>query len=121
MKSRKRDGMTIQQRVQVNCYGLGVEKMGKEVKQVALACYPLGGRLDGLHTIVEPYDRQIALDAIERLDGIKLLVWQLDVESNPDNWNLIPATPAYGCIYCPFYLPKSTDLSVGCPGEENAA
>jgi hypothetical protein len=121
MKSRKRDGMTIQQRVQVNCYGLGVEKMGKEVKQVAIACYPLGGRLDGLHTIVEPYDRQIALDAIERLDGIKLLVWQLDVEANPDNWNLIPATPAYGCIYCPFYLPKSTDLSVGCPGEENAA
>ena len=121
MKARKRDGMTAQQRVQVNCYGLGVEKMGKEVKQVAIACYPLGGRLDGLHTIVEPYDRQIALDAIERLDGIKLLVWQLDVEANPQNWDLIPATPAYNCLYCPFYLPKSTDLSKGCPGEVDAA
>jgi hypothetical protein len=121
MKSRKRDGMTLTQRVQVNAYAYGVEQMGHEVKKVAIACYPLGGRLDGLHTIVEPYDRQIAIDAIERLDGIKLLVWQLDVEKNPDNWNLIPATPAYGCIYCPFFLPKSTDLSKGCPGEENAA
>ena len=69
MKSRKRDGMTAQQRVQVNAYGYGLEQQGHEVKSVALACYPLGGRLDGLHTIIEPYNRQIAIDAIERLDG----------------------------------------------------
>jgi len=121
MKSRKRDGMTAQQRVQVNAYGYGLEQMGHEVKSVALACYPLGGRLDGLHTIIEPYDRQIAINAIERLDGIKVLVWQLDVEKNPESWSLIPATPAYGCIYCPFYLPGSQDLSKGCPGEMGAA
>ena len=121
MKARKKDGMTHQQRVQINCYGLGAEKLGHEVKKVAIACYPLGGRLDGLHTIVEDYDKQIALDAIERLDGIKAIVWQLDVEANPSAWSLIPAVPAYGCVYCPFYLPGSTNLSLGCPGEGEVA
>ena len=109
------------QRVQVNLYAYGAEKMGHQVEKVALACYPLGGRLDDLHTIIEDYDRQLAVDAIERLDGIKLLVWQLDPENNPSHWSLIPASPAYGCIYCPFYLPNSTDLSVGCPGEKAVA
>lgn len=121
MKARKKDGMTITQRVQVNLYAYGAEKMGHQVEKVALACYPLGGRLDDLHTIIEDYDRQLAVDAIERLDGIKLLVWQLDPENNPSHWSLIPASPAYGCIYCPFFFPNSTDLSKGCPGQVNAA
>jgi len=123
MKSRKRDGMTKQQRVQINLYGLGIENergIGS-VEKVALAFYPLGGRLDGLYTIVENYDRQIALDAIARLESTQVLLWQLDPEANPKNWNLIPSVPSYLCIYCPYYLPNSNNLSAGCPGEENAA
>jgi len=91
------------------------------VEKVALAFYPLGGRLDGLYTIVENYDRQIALDAIARLESMQVLLWQLDPEANPKNWNLIPSVPSYLCIYCPYYLPNSNNLSAGCPGEENAA
>lgn len=121
MKSRKRDGMTHQQRVQINLYGLGFENQGYTVNKVALAFYPLGGRLDGLYTIVEKYDRQLALSALERFDSTQALVWQLDPESNPQAWALIPATTGYNCIYCPFYLPGSTDLSAGCPGEVGAA
>lgn len=120
MKSRRKDGATHQQRVQINLYGYGMEQLGHKVNKVALAYYPLGGRLDGLYTIVEPYNKKIALDAIERLDGIKLLVWQLDPENNSQNWALIPKVATYGCIYCPFYLPNSKDLSKGCPGEEGA-
>lgn len=121
MKSRKRDGMTHQQRVQVNLYGLGMERQGYEVRSVAIACYPLGGRLDGLHTIVEPYNRQLALDAIERLEDTKVLLWQLDPEANPNHWNLIPAAPSRNCIYCPWFLPNSTDAFFGCPGEKEVA
>ena len=120
MKSRKKDGATSQQRIQINLYGYGMEQAGYTVNKVALAYYPLGGRLDGLYTVLEPYNRKIATDAIERLDGIKLLVWQLDPEHNPDHWPLIPKVSSYGCIYCPFYLPGSKDLSKGCPGEESA-
>jgi hypothetical protein len=121
MKSRKKDGMTHQQRIQINLYGIGLENAGYTVKQVALAFYPLGGRLDGLYTIVEPYNRQLAEDAIKRLDETRLLLWQLDPEKVPGNWNLIPPTASYSCIYCPFYLPNSDNLAIGCPGEVGAA
>ena len=121
MKSRKKDGMTHQQRVQCNLYALGFENEGYEVEKVALAFYPLGGRLDGLHTIVEPYNRQLALDAIQRLEDTQVLLWQLDPEGNPQNWDLIPKTPTRACFYCPWFLPFSTDGSKGCSGEENAA
>ena len=123
MKSRKKDGMTHQQRVQINLYGLGIENefgIGS-VEKVALAFYPLGGRLDGLHTIVEPYNRQLALDAIQRLDDTQVLLWQLDPEANPQNWELIPKTPTKACSYCYWFLPFSTDGSKGCSGEENAS
>lgn len=121
MKSRKKDGMTHQQRVQCNLYALGLENEGYEVEKVALAFYPLGGRLDGLHTIVEPYNRQLALDAIQRLEDTQVLLWQLDPEGNPQNWDLIPKTPTRACSYCPWFLPFSTDGSKGCSGEENVA
>jgi hypothetical protein len=123
MKSRKKDGMTHQQRVQINLYGLGVEnELGAgSVEKVALAFYPLGGRLDGLHTIVEPFNRQLALDAIQRIEDTQVLLWQLDPEANPRNWDLIPKTASKSCSYCPWFLPFSTDGSKGCSGEENAA
>jgi len=121
MKSRKKDGMTHQQRIQINCYGLGLERAGYTVNKVALAFYPLGGRLDGMHTIVEPYNRQLAQNAMDRLNETRTLLWQLDPERVPSNWGLIPASTSRMCIYCPFYLPKSTNLSAGCPGEVDAA
>jgi len=123
MKSRKKGGMTHQQRVQINLYGLGIEKEFGEgsVDKVALAFYPLGGRLDGLHTIVEPYNRQLALDAIQRLQDTQVLLWQLDPEGTPKNWDLIPRTPSNFCSYCPWFLPNSQDGSQGCPGEVEAA
>ena len=121
MKSRKKDGMTHQQRIQINLYALGFEKEGLDVQKVALAFYPLGGRLDGIHTIVEPYNRQLALDAIARLEDTQVLLWQLDPEGNPKNWDLIPTTPSKSCSYCPWFLPFSKDGSKGCPGEVGAA
>jgi hypothetical protein len=121
MRSRKKDGMTHQQRIQINLYALGLENEGHAVEKVALAFYPLGGRLDGLHTIVEPYNRQLALDAIQRLQDTQVLLWQLDPEGTPNNWDLIPTTPSNFCSYCPWFLPFSKDGSKGCPGEVNAA
>ena len=123
MKSRKKDGMTHQQRVQINLYGLGIENefgIGS-VEKVALAFYPLGGRLDGLHTIVEPFNRQLALDAVQRLEDAQVLLWQLDPEANPQNWQLIPNNPTNSCNYCPWFMPFSQNLAMGCPGMEDVA
>ena len=116
MKKRKTEGMTDQQRVQISLYGYGMENQGQKVEKVALAFYPLGGRLDGMHTIVENYSRKIAEAAIQRYEDIKVLIWQLDPESNPANWELIPKKTSRNCLYCPFFLPGSNDLSKGCPG-----
>lgn len=121
MKSRKRDGMTLIQRVQINLYGLGMENAGEKVEAVALAFYPLGGRLDGMHTIVEPYNRQLALDAIERIGNVERLINAIDPKVSPENFAenfiKIPKATSYLCIYCPWYLPNSTDVTVGCEGE----
>jgi hypothetical protein len=117
MNNAKKRGMTEQQRVQINLYGLGFENAGYEVSKVALAFYPLGGRLDGMHTIVEPYNRKIATDAITRYENLQALVWQLDPENTPASWDLLPMTISYLCTYCPWLLPKSRNLTKGCPGE----
>jgi len=117
MSNAKKKGMTEQQRVQINLYGLGFEKAGHEVHKVALAFYPLGGRLDGMHTIVEAYNRKIATDAIARYENLQALVWQLDPKRTPAVWDLLPMTISYLCTYCPYLLPKSRNLSKGCPGE----
>jgi hypothetical protein len=119
MQKRKREGATEQQRIQINLYGLAYEKMGFTVKKVALVFYPIGGRLDGVHTIIEDYDRNLALAALDRYEGIKALFASLAPVENPDKWPLIPASPSSSCLFCPFYLPKSEDLSKGCPGEVN--
>ena len=117
MKARKKDGLTQQQRIQISLYAKGLENQGHTVTKVACAFYPLGGRLDGLHTIVEDYDSALADAAIERFEATRSIIHALDPANNPMNWLQIPATQTYSCIYCPWYLPGSADLSMGCPGE----
>ena len=123
MQRAKKSGMSDQQRVQINLYGLGIEnELGEgSVEYVALAFYPLGGFLSGMHTIVEPYNRQLAIDALHRFGNIQELVWGLDPEKNPETWSVIPASPSAGCTYCPWFLHGSIDLSKGCPGDVGAA
>lgn len=120
MSRYKREGPRRQYRVQLHVYGLGWELAGRAPRNVALAFYPRGGLLSGLWVWTEPYDRQIALDAIARLHNIRQLAISLDPEAHPERWALIPATADHGCTYCPWWRPGSTDLSSGCPGEPGA-
>lgn len=120
MKARKSGGPTEQQITQINLYGYGLEQAGYTVNKVALAYYPLGGMLTGIHTWIADYDRQIALDAIARLDMTTNLVLMLDPETTPDNFGLIPATPTTYCTYCPWFLPASENTGVGCAGQSKA-
>ena len=117
MQRYKRDGPRRQYRVQLHVYGLGWEIAGRAPRNVALAFYPRGGLLSGLWVWTEPYDGQIAIDAITRLTSIRQLTISLDPEAHPERWALIPATADHGCTYCPWWRPGSTDLSSGCPGE----
>lgn len=117
MKARKTDGPTRQQLVQLMIYGYGLEQQGHKVNKVALAFYPLGGMLSGLHVWLGDYDEQLALEAMARIDDLITLLTAADVEENPENWQLIPAEPSRNCNFCPWYSPEATDLTKGCAGQ----
>jgi hypothetical protein len=112
----RRNGPGLRYRVQSHVYGLGFENAGETVRQVAVIGVPRGGFLSGTVVWTEPYERQIALDALARKDKTLELIAALDVEDHPDRWALIPADSGSGCRYCPWFLPASSDLSRGCPG-----
>jgi hypothetical protein len=112
----RRHGPGLRYRVQSHVYGLGFENAGETVEHVAVVGVPRGGFLSGTVVWTEPYDRQIALDALERKDKTLELIGALAVEEQPERWALIPADPSSGCRYCPFFLPGSTDFARGCPG-----
>jgi hypothetical protein len=63
------------------------------------------------------YDEQVALDALARIDSLYTLLSTVDVESNPQMWDLIPAEPTRLCSYCPYFLPYSKDSSRACGGD----
>lgn len=104
--------------VQAHLYGLAYQRLGLEVKSVALLCLPRAGRLRDAHPIVEPFDPRIAQYALDRMYGIAGRLVELDVYSNPVAWQQIEAKPSNSCGLCPWY--DSNRLieadATGCPG-----
>lgn len=119
LKRGARDGLRAagpKYRVQAHTYGLGLVNAGEQVRHVAVLAVPRGGFLNGAVLLTEPYDRQVALDALRRKDDVVALLAGLEVEDRPERWRLVPRQPGPGCTYCPWFRPYSQDLSVGCPG-----
>jgi hypothetical protein len=77
-----------------------------------IAFLPRNGELADAHIWHEPYDEQVAVDALQRLAGIDLTTRMLGVKALP----LLPTADAW-CVHCPFFLANSTDLERGCPGD----
>jgi hypothetical protein len=119
LKKYRRDGPGPQYRTQFHLYGLGMQLAGETPQHVAGAFLPRGGRIDGLHVWSEPYDPQVAVQALKRLQALREFHITLDPENNPAHWSLLATADAH-CAYCPFYLPGSADLSKGCPGHQEA-
>jgi hypothetical protein len=89
LKRIRLNGPGQQYRVQVHTYGLGMHRLGKPVKHVALACWPRGGRLSDLYVWTEPFDVQVALDALKRYRTIREQALGLGPAILP----LLPADP----------------------------
>lgn len=107
-------------RTQIQVYGLGHERAGRKVEQVALIFLSRSGWLDDAEVFMEPYNRQVALDALARLYKIADQLIELDVELHPQRFQLVDATPGDECVWCAHY---SRDLAIdvaasekGCPG-----
>ena len=123
-------------RVQGHTYGLGLTRRGLPVDTVMIVFLPAAGELDEALVWSEPYDEQVAVAAMARVDRIHGLAAALglapalaatngalhaigaghlaDPGTGPDS----PAigTDPYSCRFCPWLLGGSTDLSVSCPG-----
>lgn len=113
----KRFGADHQQIVQVQLYAYGLAQQGAEVNKVALCYLPTTGSLTDMVLVMHDYDEQIALDALARLDSIHALLAAADVESHPEIWSQIPASPDRLCSWCPYFKPFSKSPVEGCSGD----
>lgn len=115
MSKYKKEGPPDQYRAQAHLYGKGYANLGLPVKEVALAFYPRGGMLSGLHVWSEPFDPAIADTALQRMWTITETVAALDVEHAPERYALIPSEPGHRCTWCPWFKP-GTPVGATCPG-----
>lgn len=115
----RRGGPGEKYRVQAHLYGLGQANAGEPVDRVVIVFIARYHELK-VHVWSEAYDRQIAIDALARLDRIRDQVMALDPESHPETWHQFPIPEKPNCRFCPYLKPGSSDLAQGCPGGQSA-
>jgi hypothetical protein len=115
LKKYRRDGPGPQYRIQAHLYALGMQLAGEKPEHVAITFLPRGGRIDGLWVWTEPYIPQVAVDALRRYQDTCTAIGMLIPDTAPERWAMFPTADAH-CLWCPWHLPGSADLSQGCPG-----
>ena len=115
LRRYKADGPGEQYRTQVHLYGYGWRRRGYPVRHVAIYFLPRDQEWSQRHIWSEPYDEQIALDTITRVQGIAALTTALGDGALP----LMQRRGSW-CQFCPWHKPGSADLSGGCPGDPDA-
>jgi hypothetical protein len=101
-----------QYRIQAHLYGRGFVQAGHDVRTVAIVFLARDGEWADRHVWHEPYDEQVALDALARLEGIQSALTALGPEFVLPT---LEAVDAY-CGFCPWYKPRAADLTKSCPG-----
>lgn len=101
---------------QINTYGLGLERMGYAVSKVALLMIPSGnddlhGTARGAILKVWPYDRQVALDALETIAATKRLLDQYGPQAAME---MLPKRSDF-CSGCSAFV-ANADRRAVCPG-----
>lgn len=113
LKKYRDNGPSNQYRTQVHLYGYGHTRAGRTVNEVAIAFFPRSSYLSDMHIWSEPYDQQIAIKALNRLDTVRTVT----AAAGP---TALPATPdPVGCTWCDFYRPGRPADATGCPGAGN--
>lgn len=111
----KSQGPSRTYRVQAHTYALGARIRGEAVKHVAIVGWPRDkGSLDDLYVWTEPYDPDIARNALQRVDNIgaqlagctETIGLHNDGCGCPDTVAAAYALPMDNtdCRFCPFYM-----------------
>ena len=112
LKQYRKDGPSDQYRVQSHLYAYGlINKHGIDITDVAIVFLPRGGFLKEMYVWSEPYNEDIALGGLARLSAVREII----EIAGEDSISSFPAMTQH-CHFCPFFLPGSTDFTVGCPG-----
>lgn len=115
LRKYAKEGPGSQYRTQAHLYGRGWTRRGLPVSGVAVMFLPRDRMLRDTYFWHEPYNEQIAIDALSRADGITKLARQLGPKALP----MLKTFDAY-CQFCPYFQPGSTDLQTACPGDPKA-
>ena len=117
LRKMRDDGVPEQYRIQVHLYGLGHVNAGREVERVGIAAMGRQGWLKDCWVWSEPFNFELAKNAIKRIHSIGNVLMQADL-SDPVTWQNIEATPSRLCSWCPW---NRRDFKVanekGCPGK----
>lgn len=122
LKKFKLEGPTDTYRTQAQVYGLGAERAGEKVRNVAIVALPrAGSSLDEMHVWTEKYDRKFAEEALARVERIAEQVRRDsagDGVAVPTKMEVAQTMPAGDdCRYCPFHLKGDKGMERGCPGK----
>jgi len=98
-------------RAQCHLYGRGFVAAGLPVDHVGVLFLPQNDELSSAYYWTEPYDEQVALDALAKANGVADLVDKVQHLALP----LLPTADAF-CTYCPNFLPGATEVAEACPG-----
>lgn len=120
MKKYKTNGPSQVYRVQAHLYGLGHVNAGRRVDDVAILFFPRGGMLSDAWLWQEPYQPDIAQQALDRLHSIAAAIDAWMSATGGDKSQTLAAIPTHVtplCNWCHYLAFASSDLSTGCPGE----
>lgn len=115
LKDKRLNGPGEQYRTQVHLYGRGFAQRGLPVDTVGILGLPQNGDLHDAWWWTEPYDEQIAVDALTRADAVAAFL-----ALNPGQVGRLPTADAW-CSSCPWHLPAATELHEACPGHVTSA
>ena len=116
MANMRKEGPSLQYRIQVQLYGLGQRRAGRKVERVGIAALGREGWLKDLYVHTEPFDEDMALKALDRIETLGSKMIALGLPESP-MWQEIDRSPTRLCSWCPMWNRNETvPSSKGCPG-----
>jgi hypothetical protein len=107
-------GPTPLYRTQLHVYGMGARQRGEKIERVSLISWPRDkSNLDDLYVWSEPYNPQIARDALKRVEDLKAWADAQRAEGRTPPEVAALAAIADDCRFCPYHMPGAKDLSNG--------
>lgn len=120
IRSYRRSGRPPEQyRAQAHLYGLGWARAGLPIRTVQLVFYPRSGILTDSWAWSEPYDPNVAVNALDRMDGLLIGANAAEGMGGLDQYVAGLSRDTGHCDWCPYHTAQdrpAADPVAGCAG-----